>query len=103
MEIREGLLDHSAVVELLRGHLGALARLTPVESMHALDIERLKSPTITFWTAWDGDEVLGCAALRRIDPSHGELASMRTAPRGLRRGVGSFLLGTAVNAARLRG
>jgi len=44
----------------------------PPESIHALDLNALRSPEITFWTAWDGAALLGCGALKELDPSHGE-------------------------------
>ncbi|TCZ83619.1 GNAT family N-acetyltransferase [Lysobacter sp. N42] len=103
MDIRTGHLDHPGVVALLREHLHALGRLTPADSMHALGIDRLKAPDITFWSAWDGEAVIGCAALRHLDDAHGELKSMRTCARHLRRGVATRLLDTALAEARLRG
>jgi putative acetyltransferase len=103
MDIRTGHLDHPAVVALLREHLHALAQLTPTDSMHALGIERLKAPDITFWSAWDGVDVMGCVALKHLDDAHGELKSMRTAARHLRRGVGARLLDVALAEARRRG
>ncbi|GAB1594878.1 GNAT family N-acetyltransferase [Lysobacter claricitrinus] len=103
MDIRTDHLDHPAVIALLRDHLGALAQLSPAESMHALDVGRLKSPDVMFWSAWDGDEVMGCAALKFLDANHAELKSMRTAPNHLRRGVASALLRVALDEARRRG
>lgn len=103
MDIREGHLDSPAVIALLHEHLDALARLTPSESMHALDIGRLRQPDVTFWAAWEGAAVLGCAALRHLGPSQGELKSMRTARAHLRRGVAAALLAHAIAEARRRG
>ena len=103
MKIETGHLDHPAVIALLGAHLAALAKLSPAESMHALDLGRLKSPDVTFWTAWDGDTVAGCAALKQLDARHAELKSMRTATTHLRRGVASQLLEVVLSAARARG
>ncbi|WP_133501716.1 GNAT family N-acetyltransferase [Cognatilysobacter terrigena] len=103
MDVRTGQLDHPAVIALLGAHLAALAKLSPAESMHALDIDRLKSPDVTFWTAWDDDSVAGCAALKHLDTHHGELKSMRTAATHLRRGVASKLLDVVIDEARRRG
>jgi putative acetyltransferase len=47
--------------------------------------------------------VLGCAGLRELSSSHGELKSMRTANLHRRRGVGVALLDHVVGAARARG
>ncbi|MGY4514458.1 GNAT family N-acetyltransferase [Lysobacter sp. HA18] len=103
MEIHPNHLDHPAVIALLRAHLDALAQLSPAESMHALDLDALESPDITFWTAWDGDNLMGCAALKALDATHVELKSMRTAPAYLRRGVAKALLNIALDEARRRG
>ena len=102
-EIRRGQLDHPRVADLLRAHLHALARLTPADSMHALDIGRLQGPDITFWSAWDGDDAVGCAALRQINATHGEVKSMRTSAPYLRRGVASRLLDHVIDEATSRG
>jgi putative acetyltransferase len=97
------------VVLLLREHLADVARHSPPESIHALDLDALRSPRITFWTATEGDgpldrrEVLGCGALLELDPGHGEVKSMRTAAAQLRRGVASAILREIVAEARRRG
>ena len=103
MDIRTGHLDHPAVAALLGAHLAELSSLSPPESVHALALERLDSPDITFWVAWDGDAPMGCVALKALDAMHGELKSMRTAPAYLRRGVAAALLDVVQGEARRRG
>jgi putative acetyltransferase len=76
---------------------------SPPGSVHALDLDRLRDPAVTFWTVWSGPELAGCGALRELSPSEGELKSMRTAPAFLRRGVAALLLETIFTAARARG
>ncbi len=71
--------------------------------MHALDLEGLRADNVTFWSAWDGDDLLGCAALKELDPGHGEIKSMRTAQTHLGKGVGSALVDHIVGVARERG
>ncbi len=92
MEIRVDDPRRIQVAALLREHLEDMAMRSPQESNHALDIESLCSPEITFWTAWDGRELLGCGALSEQDDRHGEIKSMRTAREHLRKGVASRLL-----------
>jgi putative acetyltransferase len=76
--------------------------LSPPESVHALDLARLRKPEITFWTAWEDSLLVGCGALKELDPKHGEVKSMRT-PNGRRRkGVGRAILGHIVHVARSR-
>jgi putative acetyltransferase len=103
MEIREGGLDHPQVVALLQLHLDSMHAYSPPDSVHALDTSRLQQPSIRFWTAWDGAQLLGCAALREIDAAHGEIKSMRTHPEHLRRGTGAALLRHILQVARERG
>jgi putative acetyltransferase len=100
--IRRDDLSAPAVHALLREHLRSLAQLSPPESMHALDIDALRRPEITFWTAWSGAELLGCGALKELDPAHGEIKSMRTAAAHLRKGVGRAMLAHIVEEARRR-
>jgi putative acetyltransferase len=77
---------------------------TPPESKHALDLAGLRAPDITFWSVWDDDDVLvGCGALKRLDESHAEVKSMRTAKHRQRSGVGSALLAFIIDEARSMG
>jgi putative acetyltransferase len=103
MEIRLGGLDTPEVASLLAEHVADMRRFSPPESVHTLDLDRLRTPDLTFWSVWEGDQVLGCGALREIDPAHGELKSMRTAAVHRRRGVGSAVLDHLVGQARSRG
>ena len=103
VEIRRGGLDTAEVAALLGEHLVEMRRHSPPESVHALDLDRLRTPDLTFWSVWDGSDVLGCGALRELDPRHGELKSMRTAAAHLRRGVARRLLVYMILEARRRG
>ena len=95
-------LSGSAIVKLLQAHLQSLAALSPPESMHALDIDGLRKPEITFWSVWDGGELAGCGALKELDDQHAEIKSMRTASAHLRKGVASKLLQHILSEARRR-
>ena len=102
MKITEGGLDEPDVIALLGEHLRGMADHSPPESIHALDIEGLKAPDITFWTMRDGKELLGCIALKQLDAKHGEIKSMRTASRHMRKGVAAALLQHLLAEARRR-
>ena len=102
MEIRVDDLTGPAIIALLGEHLHSMTLHSPPESIHALDLPALRKPEITFWTAWDGDELLGCGAIRELDPRHGEIKSMRTASSHLRQGVASKLLRHILDEARSR-
>lgn len=89
---------------LLREHLQAMHAQSPPESVHALDVDALRTPDIAFWTVRGADGVLlGCGALRRIDAAHGEIKSMRTPDRLRRRGAGRAMLDHIIAIARTRG
>lgn len=77
--------------------------ISPPESVHALDLDGLRRPEITFWTAWSGNALLGCGALKELSPDHGEVKSMRTARAHRRGGVARAMLAHIVAAARRRG
>jgi putative acetyltransferase len=103
MEIREDDLSGIATVRLLEGHLENMKQITPPESVHALGVERLRSPEITLWSAWDGDVLLGCGALKVLGPESGEIKAMRTDEAHRRKGVGSRILEHIIGEARRRG
>lgn len=96
-------LSRPAVRALLGEHLADMRATSPPDSVHALDLAGLADAAVTLWTGWDGDELLGCAALKELSPGDGELKSMRTARAALRRGVATILLGHVVAEARSRG
>jgi putative acetyltransferase len=91
------------VYALLEEHLRNMKELSPPESVHALDVERLKSPDITFWSVRNGTTLLGCGALKELDPHHGEVKSMRTPQLLRRQGAGRAVLAHLINEARHRG
>lgn len=103
MIISSGHLDDPRVHELLRLHLAAMRVHSPPGTVHALDLSGLKQPDVTFFTAWDGDELLGCGALRELSTRHGEIKSMRTAPWHVRKGVAASLLKHMIDVACQRG
>jgi len=103
MRIEVDDLTRPAVLELLNEHLANMYAVTPPEHVFALDVAKLRAPDITFWTAWDGNVLLGCGALRELRPTHGELKSMRTPKAQRRRGAGRALLAHMIEVARTRG
>ncbi len=103
MDIREDDLTGQPIIALLREHLENMHEITPLGSVHALDLEGLRSPNITFWTAWDDNDLLGCGALKELAPTSGEIKSMRTPAAHRRKGVASRLLEHIIEVARQRG
>jgi putative acetyltransferase len=87
---------------LLAEHLDDMARTSPPESIHALDVDGLRAPNVTFWTIWDDGDLVGCGALLELDRNHGEIKSMRTAHGHRRRGVAAQMLRHIVAEAERR-
>ena len=103
MEIRLDDLQGPEIATLLQAHLDHTAGLSPPESTHALDLAGLRVREITFWTAWEGGELLGCGALKQLSPEHGEVKSMHTAARHRGKGVAAAILTTIIAKAKARG
>ena len=103
MDIRLDDLRGPEIAALLNEHLEAMAQVSPPESRHALDLEGLRQPEITFWTMWIDHQLAGCGALKEIDAAHGEVKSMRTAKAHMRKGIASKLLQHIISEARCRG
>jgi len=103
MKIEVDDLSRAEIHALLDEHLQSMRALSPPESVHALDLHKLRQPDITFWSVWEGAELLGCGALKQLDPQHGEVKSMRTPAAARRRGAGRALLAHVIGVARARG
>ena len=102
MRIELDDLRRAEVRALLSEHLTSMYALSPPESVHALNIEGLRAPDVTFWTVWEGSVLLGCGALKELDRTHGEVKSMRTPAALRRRGAGRAVLTHILAEARAR-
>ena len=96
-------LSDPRIAAFLEEHLADMRRVSPPESVHALDLDALRGPDMRFWTLWDGGVLAGCGALRLLEARHGEVKSMRTAQIHLRRGVASRMLDHIMDDARRQG
>lgn len=103
MEIKIDDLSGSEIAEFLEEHIKEMKSVSPPESKHALDLEGLRKPEITFWTVWDNSCLIGCGAMKELDANHAEIKSMRTAISFRGKGVASILLQHILNEAKLRG
>lgn len=103
MIVRPGGLDHPATAALLAAHLADMHASSPPGSVYALDLSALATPDIAFYTAWDGETLLGCGALRTLGEGTGEVKSMRTDPAARGRGVGQAILNRIIADARAAG
>ncbi len=88
---------------LISRHLAGMHASSPPESVHAFDVDRLRQSGVTFWSAWVGEEIAGCGALKVLDSERGELKSMRVADAFLGRGIGRAILEHLLAEARARG
>jgi len=96
-------LTSPEIAELLADHLREMNQHSPPESVHALDLEKLKRPEITFWSIWNGDELVGCGALKELDKKHTEIKSMRTVPNYRGQEAGKLMLRHILGEAHRRG
>lgn len=103
MDIKRDDLTGQEIGALVMEHLHNMRQISPPESTHALDLEQLKGPEITFWSAWEGRELVGCGALKEIDGLHGEIKSMRTSSAHTRKGVARRMLQHIIEEAKRRG
>ncbi|KIZ14755.1 GNAT family N-acetyltransferase [Streptomyces natalensis] len=103
MKIAVDDLSGPEIARFLREHVRQMQSVTPLESKHALDLDALRRPDITFWSVTDGDALVGCGALKRLDAGHAELKSMRTDPARKRSGIASLLLEHIIVEAGRRG
>ena len=103
MRIEPADLDSRAFAALMAEHQAAMQATAPLESQHALDLSGLKQAHVRVWVMHDGDALLGCGALQRLDDAHVEVKAMRTSRAHLRRGVGKTVLAHLLYEARAAG
>ncbi len=92
MEIRIDNLQDPRIAQLLQEHLADMRRASPPESVHALDLDKLRQPEITFWSLWVDGDLAGCGAIKHLDMEHAEIKSMRTANQFRGLGYGAAML-----------
>jgi putative acetyltransferase len=101
--IVEDDLSGPEIAALLELHLGEMHQWSPACKVHAMPLERLREPDVTFFAAWDGDTLAACGALKELDPEHGEIKSMRATPEYRGRGAGRAILEHIMAEALSRG
>lgn len=103
LEIVEGGLDDRRVIDLVELHAARGLIENSPGTAFPLDIAKLKAPDVRFWTVWEGGELRGCGALRRLSPEHAEVKSMHIVEAARRRGIGTALLNHMIAEARRDG
>ena len=96
-------LSGPQIARFLSEHVAEMLSVTPPESKHALDLDALRAPGVSFWSVLDGGTVVGCGALKRLDDAHAEVKSMRTVATRQRSGIASLILGHIIAEARRMG
>ncbi len=102
MEFKIDTLKSEGICRLIKQHLSEMAIHSPQESRHVLGLEALKKPDITFWSAWDQQNLLGCVALKHLNSTQGEIKSMRATPESRGKGVGKKLIEHIISISRQR-
>lgn len=103
MKIKLDDLTSKEIFSLLQEHLDDMKATSPPESVHALNLEALKDPSVYLWSIWDGQILAGCGAFKKLDQQHAEIKSMRTSSLYKKQGVASKLLIHIIEQAKLCG
>ena len=96
----ENNFDHPKVNHLLIKHFIELRSVSSKGSTHVLDIPGLKDPTIRFWSLWDGENIVGCGALKLLEKDHGEFKSIRVADKFRKNGMGEKIISHLIDQAK---
>jgi putative acetyltransferase len=103
VEIKNDNLSGPEIQSLLEEHLKFMYAVSPPESVHALNLEELRQPEITFWSAWEDGDLMGCGALKALGPTEGEIKSVNTVIRHRRKGVANRIMDHIITTARKSG
>lgn len=93
-------LSGAATQALVKRHLAGMHENSPPESVHALDLDKLRQPGVTFWSGWKDGEIVVMGALKRVNVTDGEIKSMRVADTFLGKGAGRAMLEHIIAEAR---
>jgi len=103
LEIAVDDLSGEDIAAFLGEHMDDMVAVSPPESRHALNLDGLRQPGITFWTMREAGQVIACGALKALSADHGEIKSMRTSHVYRGRGIASLMLDHIIHEAKTRG
>ena len=103
LQFRRDDLSGEPTRALIARHLAGMRGSSPAGCVHALEVDQLRQPEVTLFSAWVGGEIAGCGALKRLDERAGEIKSMRVADAFLGRGIGRAILEHLIAEARASG
>lgn len=105
--IRLDDLSDPRIAAFLDEHLADMRRTSPAESIHALDLNKLRQPDVRFWTVWlhegAGDVLVGTGAIKQLSDTHAEVKSMRIGAAFRGQGLAGRLLQHMIDAAKAQG
>ena len=108
--VRPERADHPQVVALLAELDRYLLTLYKPEENHILDVQALLASEVSMLTAWQGDVLVGCGAVRRMPAEaetagqpYGEIKRMMVAPAARGQGVAQQLLAQLEAMLRVEG
>jgi putative acetyltransferase len=96
-------LTGAATQALVKRHLAGMHENSPPESVHAFDLDKLRTAGVTFWSGWAGDDVAVMGALKLLDDENGEIKSMRVDDAFRGTGAGRAMLEHILAEARAMG
>ena len=103
MKVIENNFDNAEVNHLLTKHFIELRSVSPDDSCHVLDIKGLKDSSIKFWSFWDNNQLIGCAALKFLNDEHGEFISIRVEDNSRGKGFGKKIISHLIEVAKNEG
>ena len=103
MKVIENNFDNVEVHNLLTKHFIELRSVSPDDSCHVLNIQGLKDPSIKFWSFWEENKLIGCAALKFLDKKHGEFKSIRVEDEFRGKGIGEKIISHLIDVSRKEG
>lgn len=103
IEIREADPTSDALRPVISAHFTHSETAGPAESNHTLDAEALTGPDIRFWALYDGNEPLGCGALKSLPDGTAEVKSVHILAQARGRGLARVMMTRLADLARDEG
>jgi len=100
MQIIEVTSETDDIQSLISVHKAFCEAVSPPEACHAVTTDAPEVSDFRYWLARDGDEVLGCIALKQLGDHHGEVKTMHVLESGRGKGAGKALVQRLINEAR---
>ena len=91
------------VRRLLEVHLTFARAQTPPEDAHAMDVDELLDPAVSFFSLRRDGALIAVGALKRLDSQHAEVKSMHTVAAARGQGIGRRMIEHLITVAREAG